>query len=116
MISFVISVAINAAVIWLIQWLFDGFVVNGGLKEFLLSGAFLALLNLLAKPMLRLITAPLIIITLGLFLIVINAFLLWLTDYLFPFIEIESISVLLGATVILGIINTLASGLRKIAA
>jgi len=42
-------------------------------------GLILGLLNAVLRPLLKLLSFPLIIVTLGLFLIMINTFLFWLT-------------------------------------
>lgn len=91
-----------------------GFVVNGGAKEFLLAGVLFGLLNKIVKPPIKLLTMPLIILTLGLFLVVINALMLWLVDYAFDFVIIESITALVWATVITAIVNGAISAFSKI--
>ena len=42
-------------------------------------GVVFGAVNLLVRPLLKLLTCPLIIVTLGLFTLVINGFLFWLT-------------------------------------
>ena len=46
----------------------------------LLAGLVLALINAVVRPVLRILTLPLTLVTLGLFLFVLNAFCLWLTS------------------------------------
>lgn len=87
------------------QWLVPGFVMNGSLKEYLLAALVLALLNLLVKPILKLISLPLIVLTLGLFTIVINALMLWLVDYQFAFMVIHSYTALFLATLVIAGVN-----------
>lgn len=53
-------------------------------QDLLIAALVLGVLNALVKPLLRLISLPIIILTLGLFLLVINALLLWLTSKLVP--------------------------------
>ena len=50
----------------------------------LLAGLVLALINALVKPVLKIVTLPLTLLTLGLFLFVLNAFCLWLTSAIVP--------------------------------
>jgi putative membrane protein len=46
----------------------------------LLAGLVLALINAVVRPVIKIITLPLTLLTLGLFLFVLNAFCLWLTS------------------------------------
>lgn len=103
------SVAIYAAYFWV-----SGFIIVGGVKEFLLAGVLLGLLNKIVKPPIKLLTMPLIILTLGLFLVVINALMLWLVDYTFDFVTIESITALVWATIIVAIVNAVIAAFTKI--
>ena len=90
-----------------------GFVVNGSWKEYLLAGAFLGLLNLIVKPILKAISMPLIILTLGLFTLVINGLLLWTVDYIFDFISIRDTATLLYAIIIITVVNLFVSASAK---
>ncbi|MBI4158454.1 MAG: phage holin family protein [Candidatus Yanofskybacteria bacterium] len=114
MIGFLIRILGNSIAIYAAFYFVPGFVVNGGIKEFLLAGVLLGLLNKIVKPPVKLLTMPLIILTLGLFLVVINALMLWLVDYAFDFVIIESITALVWATVIVAIINGIIAAFSKI--
>ena len=65
------------------------------------------LINLTLGTVFKIITIPLIILTLGLFLLVINTFMLRLTDALFEGFEIED----LGTTFVAAVLITLADTL-----
>ena len=91
--------------LWVASYLLSGFKVTGGWEGYLIAGLVLVLLNLLLRPLLKLISCPLILITLGLFSIVINAIILWLTSQFTGFIVIDNLWTLLGATLIISIIN-----------
>ncbi|MEK7138582.1 MAG: phage holin family protein, partial [Patescibacteria group bacterium] len=67
------------------------------------------------KPPIKLVTMPLIILTLGLFLVVINALMLWLVDYAFNFVTIESVTALVWATIVVAIANGIIRAFSKIA-
>ena len=78
MIGFLIRILGNSIAIYAAYYFVPGFIVVGGIKEYLLAGVLLGLLNKIVKPPVKLLTMPLIILTLGLFLVVINALMLWL--------------------------------------
>ncbi len=91
----------------------QGFHINGGIKEFILAGVILGLLNLILKPVLKLISMPLIILTLGVFTLVLNALMLWAVDYVFDFVVIDTLYALVWATIIVTVVNTIISAITK---
>jgi putative membrane protein len=75
-----IQILINAAALWVAVWLVPGLGWNGNeWWKFLLVAVAFSLINSYIKPILRILTFPISILTLGLFLLVINALLLMLT-------------------------------------
>lgn len=68
----------TAASVWAAVWLVDGFEFNGDGWQFLIVAAIVGLANAFIKPILKLISLPLIALTLGLFLIIVNALILQL--------------------------------------
>jgi putative membrane protein len=68
------TIAIFAAV-----KLLPGLYFRGPWWQLGLVALIFGLLNALVRPLLKLLTCPLIILTLGLFILVINAAMLWLT-------------------------------------
>ncbi len=100
----------NTVALYAADWLVAGFAVRGTWHEYVLAGAVLGLLNLFVKPILKVISLPLIVLTLGLFTLVINAILLWAVAALFPgIIAITSIMALAWATLVLTAVNLLIS-------
>jgi len=59
-----------------------GIVFRGKLWKLALVALIFGLLNALVRPLLKMLTCPLIILTLGLFILVINAAMLGLTAWL----------------------------------
>jgi putative membrane protein len=74
----------TAAALWIAVWMIDGFDFSGAWWQFLIVAAILGLANAIVKPILRLLSLPIVVLTLGLFLIVVNALVLqlvvWLSD------------------------------------
>jgi len=62
---------------------FFGFQLTALWQIFLLLGIILGLLNYFVKPVLKIISLPLEILTLGLFSIAMNMALLWFLDFFF---------------------------------
>ena len=76
----VVNWAITALAVWVAAELIDGIHLIG-LKSILFISLILGLLNVHIKPILKLITLPITIMTFGLFLIVINMVLLLATEW-----------------------------------
>lgn len=114
MIGFLVRILGNSVAIYAAYLFVPGFIINGGIKEYLLAGVLLGVLNKIVKPPIKLISMPLIILTLGLFLVVINALMLWLVDYTFDFVIIESMTALVWATIITAAVNAIISVFTKI--
>ena len=80
MTKFIIRWAINAAALYAAIWLVPGIELRGDWTGVLWLALISGLLNALVRPLLKFLTCPLIILTLGLFTIVINTVMLLLTS------------------------------------
>ena len=74
-----IQIAINAAAIYVAVVIVPGLGFTGEWWKLLIVAAIFSLVNTFLKPVLRILTLPLTLITFGLFLLVINALMLLLT-------------------------------------
>jgi len=92
-----LQLLLNGVVVLIVAKIIPGVRVNGFGSALLTAGVY-ALLSLLLKWLLVVLTIPFIIVTFGLFLFVLNAFLLWLTDKLLDSFEIKSMPALFLAT------------------
>ncbi|MGD2104079.1 MAG: phage holin family protein [Anaerolineae bacterium] len=73
--------AITALALFAAAWLVPGIVVEAdGWTVYAVMAVILALINAVVRPLLKLLTCPLIILTLGIFVLVINGFTLWLAS------------------------------------
>lgn len=111
----VIRILGNSLALYVAVRLVPGFIVSGGVYEYLIAGVVLGLLNLIVKPILKAISMPLVILTLGLFTLIINGLLVLGVDYLFDFVTISSLASLFWAVIIVSIINIFVSMIAKIA-
>lgn len=98
---FLIQVVINAVAILIAAYLLPGIVFSGSVWKLLLAGLVLGLANVWIKPLLNLVSLPLIIVTFGLFTLVINIAILSFVAYLVPELSIQGwLSALWGVLVI----------------
>jgi putative membrane protein len=79
MTKFIIRWAINAIGLYAAVWIVPGIEYLGDWTGILWLALIIGLLNTLVRPLLKFLTCPLIILTLGLFTIVINTVMLLLT-------------------------------------
>ena len=82
MTKFIIRWAINAVALYVAIWVVPGIVLSGAWTDILWLALIFGLLNALVRPVLKFLTCPLIILTLGLFTIVINTGMLLLTSWI----------------------------------
>ena len=99
-----IAWAINTAALWVADAIFGGVVINGW-KAYLIGGAVLGIANGIIKPIVTLLTLPLILITLGLFLLVINIAMLALAEWIAPDFSITGFWNYVGTIVIVWVVN-----------
>lgn len=79
-----ISWFINAVALAVAAWLVQGITIVGEPRwlTVALMALIFGLVNALIRPLLKFLTCPLIILTLGLFTLVINALMLWLASWI----------------------------------
>jgi putative membrane protein len=70
---------INAAALWAATRLVPGISFDGDWRLLFVVALIFGVINVSVRPVLKLLTLPLLIVTLGLFTFVLNALMLWLT-------------------------------------
>lgn len=84
---------------------FFGFPLTQQWQIILVLGIVLGLLNYFLRPLLKTLSLPLEIITLGLFTIVINMALIWVLDMMFDELSVPLLTPLLYTTIIVWGLN-----------
>lgn len=70
---------INAAALWVATQTVTGISYTGDWRLLLAVSLVFGVLNVVVRPVLKFLTFPFFIVTLGLFTFILNAFMLWLT-------------------------------------
>lgn len=78
---FILRFLLNAAALAVTFYIVD-LCWAGDVLQLLIVAAIFGLVNAFIRPLVTLLTCPLVILTLGLFVIVINMLMLWLTIWL----------------------------------
>src|SRR5690242_13929347 len=79
MTKFILRWAINAVAIFLAIRFVPGIHLQGNWVSVIWLALIFGLVNAFVRPLINLLTCPLIVLTLGLFTLLINTFLFWLT-------------------------------------
>lgn len=102
--KFLAKLLITAIAVLVTTWLLEGIHLSSvGLA--IIVAIVLAIVNILIKPVLILLTLPVTVVTLGLFLLVINALMIMLTAWLVPGFAVDNFWWALLFSIVLAIIN-----------
>ena len=96
--------AVNIVALLVVDALFDG-VSIGRWGSILLAAAVLGLANAILKPILALLTLPLIIFTLGIAYFFLNVLMLLIAEWVTPDFSIDGFWTYVGATIVISIVN-----------
>jgi len=107
---FILAWVANIAALAVADWLSSGVSIDGW-WPLLIGAAVLAIANTILKPVLTLLTLPLVIVTLGLFLFVINVAMLALAEWIAPDFSIDGFWTYIGATIVVWFVNYVLYGL-----
>ena len=103
-VALLIRVAVTGMAFAIAAWLLDGMDVTGGFFAYVWIAILFGLVNAIVGTILRILTFPLTVLTLGLFSIIVNALLLELTDALTSDLDIDSFFwTAIGAALIISI-------------
>ncbi|KKD09607.1 phage holin family protein [Streptomyces sp. WM6386] len=85
--NFVVKTIANAGALAVAVWLLDKITLTGDstgkkIATLILVALIFGIVNFLVKPVVKLLSLPLLILTLGLFTLVVNALMLLLTSWL----------------------------------
>jgi putative membrane protein len=78
---FILRLLISAAALWVAVQLLEGIDHRGTWWSLLAVALVFGVLNASVRPVLTILSLPILILTLGLFTFVINAIMLWLTSW-----------------------------------
>jgi putative membrane protein len=84
MIRALVQIALNGVAVLVAAYLVPGITYTGSLPALLLVGLVIGLINLIVRPIVTLLSLPLIVLTLGLFYLLINGLMLYLAAWLLP--------------------------------
>ncbi|VEI13465.1 phage holin family protein [Trueperella bialowiezensis] len=128
---FLITAAVNAVALWVATILLSGVRLDGAVPAdsflsgvdpsgqraiyFLLAGGVLGVVNMLVRPIVKVLSLPFYVLTLGLFFIIVNALMIsltaWVTGMFDLSLTIDGFWWAVGAGIVVGVVNWFLSAL-----
>jgi putative membrane protein len=100
--------AIDAAALAIAAWIFSGISVGGSAGTLIVAALVYGILATFVKPVLKLLTFPLMLLTLGIAWFFVAMFILWLTDVIVGDFVINGFWTLAGGTVVVWAVGAVA--------
>lgn len=117
--KFIVRVVINGVAIWLASSLLSGLDIVGGSTSgqrvgvFALIALLFGVINAVVKPIVKFLSLPLYVLTLGLFTLVVNALMLmltaWITESWTWGLRVDSFGTAVIGAVIISIVSVVLS-------
>ena len=104
LVAILVRWGINALALIVVDWMFSG-VTIGGWGSLLLAAAILTIGNTILKPILAILTLPLILITFGLAYFAINVLMVALAEWITPDFSIDGFWTYVGVTIVIWLVN-----------
>ena len=101
---FAITLGINVLALLVINWLFDSIGIQG-FWSYALGALTLTIANAILKPILAILTLPLIVLTLGIAYFAINVAMLALAEWIAPNFSIDGFWTYVGVVLIIWLVN-----------
>jgi putative membrane protein len=104
---------LTAFAIWIVSQIVPGFVIDGAMAA-LFAAIVIGFVNGTLGFVLKIVTFPLSILTLGLFWLVINALMIWLASAISFGFHIETFWAAFFGAIVLSLVNMVLQPLAKI--
>ena len=117
---FLFRLVVNVLALGLAVWLFDGITLTGDddadrFLKLLVVGAIFGLVTSFIRPIVNILSIPLIILTLGLMLLVVNALMLMLTSWIAGQLDlgfhVDGFWVALGGSIVISLASAILEAL-----
>ena len=96
---------INIVALYAAEKLIDGLEFSGDFGILIVTALVFALVNMLLKPLVKLLAIPLILITLGIALFFINILMLYITDWIVSGFKITHFGAAVWGTIVIWGVN-----------
>ncbi len=105
-----VSWVVNAVVLGLVGWILGSVTFHGSTSTVIWSALVFGILNTVLKPVLKLVTLPLALVTFGLAWFFVSMFMLWLTQKIINGFDIHGFWNYVWATILVWAVNVVVDG------
>jgi putative membrane protein len=112
-VKLIIRLIINAIALWAAAQLVNGIELTDQIGGILIVALIFGVINAILGPILKILSFPFILVTLGLFTLVINGLLLWLTSAFTSYLSLSGFWAAFWGAVVVSIVSWLLSALLK---
>ena len=102
-----IAIGINALALWVANAIWNSVSIHGFWAYFI-GALVLGIANAVIKPILAILTLPLIVLTLGLFYLLINIAMVLLAEWIAPNFSIDGFWTYVGVVFVIWLVNVVA--------
>ena len=103
----------NLAALWVATEIFDEMTYGDSFAVLAVAALVFTIVNWVVKPVLAILSIPLIIITFGIAYFFVNMAMLWLTDVVVGDFEAGSFWTVVGATIVVWLVNVVIGGFGR---
>lgn len=107
--NLIIRLFVNAVALWVAAQLVNGIEMSGEFGPVLIVAAVFGLINALIKPLVLILSFPVVLLTLGLFTFVVNALMLMLTAWLVDALSVSGFWAALLGSLLISIVSLIFS-------
>lgn len=99
--------------LWIAAGFLSASIAYDSAGAIIIGGLILAVINIVIKPLLIILSLPAILLSLGLFMIIINGLTVYLASRLYSPLEITSFWAAVFAGMVIGLVNYLVSAILE---
>lgn len=109
---FLIRWLVSSLGIWIAAGLLTDAIDYGGrLGVIIIGGLILAIINVVIKPIVIILSLPAILFSLGLFMIIVNGFMVYLASVLYKPLHVKNFWTAILAGMVIGLVNYLVTAI-----
>jgi putative membrane protein len=101
----------NLAALWVASEVFDQMTYGDSFWVLVLAALVFTIVNWIVKPVVAILSIPLIIVTLGVAYFFVNVLMLLVTDWVVPDFEAGGFWTVVGATIVIWLVNLVIAAL-----
>jgi putative membrane protein len=110
LVRIVVLIGTNVLALIVVDWMFDGVTIDRW-WPLIIGATVLGFANAILKPILAILTLPLVIVTFGLSYFAINVAMLALAEWIAPDFSIDGFWTYVGATIVIWLVNVVVGWL-----